>query len=61
MRTVGFDRNVDILVRSSYGNRDIFEEGPCWWLRTRRCDFLSGIFSGEESATLHDRSRSGRF
>ena len=44
MRTVEFDRNVDILVGCSYGNRDIFEEARCWWLRTRRCIFLSGIF-----------------
>ena len=61
MRTVDFDRNVDILVRWCYGNRDIFEEGPCCWFRTRRRVFLSRIFSGEESATLHDHSRSGRF
>ena len=61
MRTVDFDRNVDMLVRCSDGNRDIFEEGPCWLLRTRRCDFLSGIFSGKESATLHDHLLFGRF
>ena len=47
MRTVEFDRNVDILVGCSYGNRDIFEEARCWWLRTRRCVFLSGFFRGE--------------
>ena len=54
MRTVDIDRNVDILVRCSYENLDIFEEGPCWWLRTRRCVFLSGIFSRKESGSFHD-------
>ena len=56
MRTVDFDHNVDILVRCSDENLDIFEEAPCWSLRTRRCVFSSGIFSGKESGLLHDRS-----
>ena len=61
MRTVESERNVNILVGWDYGNRDVFEEAPCWWLRTRRCVFLSGFFPGRESATLHDRSCSGQF
>ena len=61
MRKVDVDREVDILVGCSYENRDIFEEGPGCWLRTRRCVFSSGIFSGRESGSLHDRSRFGTF
>ena len=47
MRTVDLDRNVRIPVGSGYGNLDILKEVPCWWLRTRRCVFLSGFFRGE--------------
>ena len=61
MRTVDFDRNVDVLVRWGYGNRYIFKEGPCCWFRTRRCVLSSGIFSGRESASLNDRSCFRRF
>ena len=61
MRKVDVDREVDILVGSSDENLDIFEEAPCWWLRTQRCVFSSGVFSGKDSGFLHDRSRSGRF
>ena len=61
MRTVDADHNDDILVGCVYRKRDVFEEVPCWWMRTRRCVFSSGIFSGRESASLNDRSCFRRF
>ena len=47
MRTVDFDLNIDILVGRSHANYDVFKEVPCWWFRTRRCVFSSGVFRGE--------------